>query len=584
MYSEESADIEIWDGEGDEEDEIENDQWSIVSEPVLKILKLVCLFFLTWQAIFKIPDAAIQVVLKFMRAFLLKLAAIHETGSLKQLHEIFPQTLEQARKLESIDRNDFKKMVICSKCHSTYLYEDCLNSTKCSYVRFPQHSQKRMRKKCDYSLVKLIKTATGKQIERPLKIFCYKSVIVSIEKLAKQPGMIHTLNHWNNRNIPDGILADIYDGKVWKAHLNINGKDFLNSRYCIAMLINIDWFQPFKHVQYSVGAIYLAILNLPRQVLYRRENVILVGIMPGPHEPRLTVSSYLEPLVLDLQKLWRGVDMVTTEGKQTVNALLICNASDVPACRKVGGFVGHGALKACSRCLKSFPTSTFGEKADYSGFERLNWPQRLLQDHQQKGMAWKHAKSQADRVKIEREFGVRFTELLRLPYFNTIQFSIIDPMHNMLLGTAKHMLAVWKECKILTPEHLDAIQSLIDQFIVPSDIGRIPHKIASSFSSFTADQWKNWTLIFSLVAMKKILPQLHFDNWHSFVKACSFLCSRAITVNTINEFDTHIMYFCNTFNSLYGSKYCTPNIHFSWPLKRMFRRLWTSKCILAVCV
>ena len=43
-------------------------------------------------------------------------------------------------------------------------------------------------------------------------------------------------------------------------------------------MINIDWFQPYKHVQYSVGAIYLIVLNLSCNLRYRKENMILVGI------------------------------------------------------------------------------------------------------------------------------------------------------------------------------------------------------------------------------------------------------------------------------------------------------------------
>ncbi len=50
-----------------------------------------------------------------------------------------------------------------------------------------------------------------------------------------------------------------------------------------------------------------------------------------------------------------------------VRAALICVACDIPAARKVCGFV---ALKACSKCLKSFSTQNFGEKADFSGFDR----------------------------------------------------------------------------------------------------------------------------------------------------------------------------------------------------------------------
>ena len=108
-----------------------------------------------------------------------------------------------------------------------------------------------------------------------------------------------------------------------------------------------------------------------------------------------------------------------TDGKQTVRAALICNASDIPASRKVGGFMGHAAFKGCSRCLKTFPTSSFGEKPDYSGFDVLQWPKRSLEIHRQKEMAWKHAKSVAECNYIEKEFGVRYTELPRLPYFGS---------------------------------------------------------------------------------------------------------------------------------------------------------------------
>ena len=35
------------------------------------------------------------------------------------------------------------------------------------------------------------------------------------------------------------------------------------------------------------------------------------------------------------------------------------------------------------------------------------------------------------------------------------------------------------------------------QFVTPADIGWIPDKLSSGFSSFSADQWKDWTLIYS---------------------------------------------------------------------------------------
>ena len=57
-------------------------------------------------------------------------------------------------------------------------------------------------------------------------------------------------------------------------------------------------------LEYSVGAIYLVIQNLPRNVRYKKENIILVGIIPGPKEPKGSVNSFLRPLIEELKEFW----------------------------------------------------------------------------------------------------------------------------------------------------------------------------------------------------------------------------------------------------------------------------------------
>ena len=68
--------------------------------------------------------------------------------------------------------------------------------------------------------------------------------------------------------------------------------------------MNVDWFQPYKHSPYSVGAIYLAMMNLPREERYKQENIIIAGIIPGPDEPSKDINGYLKPLVSELIALW----------------------------------------------------------------------------------------------------------------------------------------------------------------------------------------------------------------------------------------------------------------------------------------
>jgi len=104
---------------------------------------------------------------------------------------------------------------------------------------------------------------------------------------------------------------------------------------------------------------------------------------------------------------------------------------------------------------------------------------------------WRRCKSDASRKHFTKSTGVRWTELLRLPYFDPIRFIIVDPMHCLFLGIARWIVKrIWVDEGILNQESLIEIQKKMDEFQVPSDLGRIPGKIHCSegFSNFTADQ------------------------------------------------------------------------------------------------
>ena len=479
------SDVEVWET-SDEKDcddnQLDHPKGDCSSE--MKVVGFMCIFLLSWQAIFRVANVSMGIMFKFISLLLLKLSEMTGSISLHSLYELFPDTLTKAQTVQSINTDVFKKYIVCRKCHSTYEQSDLIfrgtEAPRCSFVRFPRHHQQRMRKPCGGLLFKSVRTAKGKKKFVPLKVFCYRSIIDSIKEALKQHGTLDNLNFWRNRKIPQGVMSDVYDAAVWKSFLSQDGDELLSSRYCLGILINVDWFQPYKYVNYSVGAIYLSILNFPREIRNRQENIICTGIIPGLNEPQLHMNSYLEPLVQELIKLRRGIKMETTEGEHLVRALLLCSASDIPASRKLGGFLGHAAAKGCSRCLKEFPTENFGDKKDYSGFDRSEWPKRTVEEHRDVGMSWKHCNTLAKRQNLEQKYGVRFTELLRLPYFDTVRFIIVDPMHNMLLGTPKRMVAIWKTLELLNADNFAAIQESVDRFTTPSDVGRIPHKIETN--------------------------------------------------------------------------------------------------------
>ncbi len=62
-----------------------------------------------------------------------------------------------------------------------------------------------------------------------------------------------------------------------------------------------------------------------------------------------------------------------------VRCALLCIACDIPASRKVSGFLDHTANLGCSKCMKNFPGAV-GQK-DYLGFDREQWVKRTAQSH-----------------------------------------------------------------------------------------------------------------------------------------------------------------------------------------------------------
>ena len=121
---------------------------------------------------------------------------------------------------------------------------------------------------------------------------------------------------------------------------------------------------------------------------------------------------------------------------------------------------------------------------------------------------------------------------MHLEYFDCVRFHLIDPMHNLFLGTAKHVMkTVWlsEENPIIPKNLYGALQEKIDKCIVPSSLGRIPYKIASSFSLFTADQWKILTMVLSLFALHDVLEEPDLECWSLFVQACQLLVTAMLT-------------------------------------------------------
>ena len=526
------------------------------------LAKWLTLFLLRMQVVHRMSDVAISCFLKFLWAFFNILGSF--SSICVEITKVFPSSLCKAKSI--ITKPKIKQYVVCRKCHTLYFKMDCMFGIgaaqigkKCFFKRFPSHPQHRMRKPCGIPLLKTVELAGGKRILYPYMIYSYLSIESSIQAMFNRPKFHLECEEWRSRKISSDVYTDVYDGKVWKEYLR---SGFLSELHNLAFMLNFDFFQPYKHVQHSVGALYLTVMNLPRSKRYKQENVILVSLIPGPHEPKHDINSYIKPLVDELLRFWNGINLSihSISGKKSVRCALLCVACDLPAGRKLCGFPSFTARYGCSRCLKKFRGSV--GSMDYSGFDRNQWPPRSGTTHRRVAISLKNFKTKSQQLNEEFNSGCKYSDLLRLPYFDAPRMLVVDPMHNLFLGTAKHYLkSIWLEEGIVSGSNFEVIQQHVDSATVPAGIGRIPSKILSGFSSFTADQWKNWVNYFCLICLQDHLQGDDLECWRHFVLACRILSKYTLSTNDILLADALILQFCKRTERQYGKSKITPNMH-----------------------
>ena len=130
-----------------------------------------------------------------------------------------------------------------------------------------------------------------------------------------------------------------------------------------------------------------------------------------------------------------------------VRVALVAVVCDKPAAHKMGGFASHSHNIFCTRCKIQKADLRKPESYDPEGglylFATifiisslvLAFPRRTEQEHRRLGAKYAQIRSYTAREKFVRQHATRFTQLSRLPYFSIVRCVVVDPMHNLILGT-----------------------------------------------------------------------------------------------------------------------------------------------------
>ena len=302
-------------------------------------------------------------------------------------------------------------------------------------------------------------------------------------------------------------------------------------------------------------ALQCVINELPFNI--RRKHVLLTGLWFGA-KPK--INTFFKVFVEECSKLANTgfLWFSKAQNKNIVSKVfcLVCSCDSAARCvlQNIKQFNGK---YGCSWCLNpGIAISNSNGGPPKRVFDNQLYPSRTLDGF-------------VDNVRYlvengEIRNGVKgASPLLLIPYFNIIDGFVVDYMHCIMLGVARHMSILWLE-KTNEPWYIgNKINNMNDMLLKikpPSNITRAPRSFHER-AQWKASEWRNWLLFYSLFVLHGILPQVYYNHFLLLVESIYILLSESISHADLDRAENQLHVFVSDFSTIYAVDYMTYNIH-----------------------
>ncbi|GJS62682.1 hypothetical protein Tco_0657466 [Tanacetum coccineum] len=179
--------------------------------------------------------------------------------------------------------------------------------------------------------------------------------------------------HATGQSKENGKMNHPCDGRAWK-YFDMMKPEFSGDPRNVRLGLAADGFNPFGMMSqnYSMWPVILTTYNTPPWMCMKETSLMLTMLIPGPRSPAKDIDVYLQPLIKELQELWKGVwtkDAATGTHFQ-MKAAVLWTINDFPARSSLSGWSGQGYY-ACPTCNEDTPSLAVKNKIVYVGYRRF---------------------------------------------------------------------------------------------------------------------------------------------------------------------------------------------------------------------
>jgi len=382
---------------------------------------------------------------------------------------------------------------------------------------------------------------------------------------------------------PDPItIRDVHDGlhaqEVRAQHIYLDGIPLPHIPFSddrdLHITISTDGFQTFKrahHGSFSCWPIIGINQNLPPEIRIHIENLIPLGLMPGPSQPK-DMDSFLVPLHDDAWRLARGIEAYDceTNSKFKLHAYVLTASADMQAAKHLSGMKGPNALSPCRICkLRGvyyaerrryyYPLDTPHDKPSPAHrpatYNPRNLPMRSDNDLPEILRKIDLAPTLGEKEQIAKENGiVKRSIFTKFPCGSWTKGYPHEYMHLVFENIVPMLIALWKgdfrevdhssqgyvipeaTWKVIGQEGVESIKTIHSGFC------RALPNIYTHQTLFIAEAYAFWFLHLAPILLKHRFPSpVYYKNAMKLIKIINTCIQYEITWSEVDDLETEII-------------------------------------------